>query len=142
MGPLLTDAARAWFILRWYGVDVSMLDGGWPAVLGISACTPSTTDHPAAAAAYAPPEGYRPKVGLATKESLKNQLDGSLQILDARTRAEYAGDDLRANARGGHLPGAKLLEHASLLAEDGTFKPRAELDALFANAGIAQMHPS
>lgn len=36
-------------------------------------------------------------------------------IFDARTEAEHRGQDLRANARGGHLPGALLLPHGKLL---------------------------
>lgn len=132
----MTEAARAWFILQWHGVDVEVLDGGWPALLRVPSFKPDTIDRPAVAVTYAPPEGYRAAVGLVTKEILSRHLDGSMQILDARTRAEHQGEDLRRNARGGHLPGAKLVEHASLLAEDGTLKPREQLNELFADAGI------
>ncbi|WP_245499478.1 rhodanese-like domain-containing protein [Mesorhizobium sp. M1A.F.Ca.ET.072.01.1.1] len=43
--------------------------------------------------------------------------------------------DLRRNARGGHLPGARLLPHASLL-DDGRLKPTAELPRLLSDAGL------
>lgn len=137
----MTEAARAWFILQWHGVDAQVLDGGWPAVLRTSSFEPDATDRAAVATTYTPPEGYRPVVGLVTREALKQQLDGSVQILDARTRAEHRGEDLRGNARGGHLPGAKLVEHASLLAADGRLKPREQLNELFADAGLAADAP-
>ncbi|MBS82223.1 rhodanese-like domain-containing protein [Variovorax sp.] len=137
----MTDAARTWFILQWHGVDAHVLDGGWPSLLRTPSVTPDTVEHPAVAARYAAPEGYRPAVGLVTKEILKRQLDGSVQILDARTQAEHRGEDLRSNARGGHLPGAKLVEHASFLAEDGTLKSRQQLNDLLTDAGIVQDAP-
>ena len=47
-------------------------------------------------------------------------------IFDARTQAEFDGLDLKNNARGGHLPGARLLAHSELL--DGKrLKPAATL---------------
>ncbi len=137
----MTEAARAWFILQWHGVDAQVLDGGWPAVLRTQSFKPDTADRAALAATYVPPEGYRPAVDLVTRQTLKQQLDGSVQTLDARTRAEHRGEDLRSNARGGHLPGAKLVEHASLLAADGTLKPREQLKQLFADAGLAADAP-
>jgi thiosulfate/3-mercaptopyruvate sulfurtransferase len=137
----MTEAARAWFILQWHGVDALVLDGGWPAVLRTSSFEPNTTESVATVAHYEPPEGYRPLVGLVTREMLKQQLDGSVQILDARTRSEHRGEDLRANACGGHLPGARLVEHASLLAADGTLKPRQQLNELLADAGLSKDVP-
>lgn len=118
-----------------------MLDGGWPAVLRTPSFKPDTTDLAAVVTTYESHEGYQPVVGLVTREALEQRLDGSVQILDARTRSEHRGEDLRANDRGGHLPGAKLVEHASLLAADGTLKPRQKLNELFADAGLAADAP-
>jgi thiosulfate/3-mercaptopyruvate sulfurtransferase len=137
----MTEAARAWFILQWHGVDAQVVDGGWPAVLRTPSFKADTTDRAAVVTNYVPHQGYRPAVGLVTRETLKQQLDGSVQILDARTWSEHRGEDLRANARGGHLPGAKLVEHASLLAADGTLKSRQQLNELFADAGLASDAP-
>ncbi|GEP12483.1 hypothetical protein [Methylobacterium gnaphalii] len=61
-------------------------------------------------------------VGLVTRQDLCNQLDTETQILDARTAAEFAGEDLRKNARGGHLPGARRIGHAGLLTAEGRLK--------------------
>jgi thiosulfate/3-mercaptopyruvate sulfurtransferase len=59
----------------------------------------------------------------------------SVQIFDARTAAEFTGEDLKGNKRGGHLPGAAHLNHRDLL--DGRhLRPAAELAQMMADAGI------
>jgi len=132
----MTEAARAWFILQWHGVDVQVLDGGWPAALRLPGFTASQTGNPLSPILYQRPPGHTPIVGLTTREALKGQLDGSLQILDARTEAEHRGEDLRANARGGHLPKALSFAHTALLNEDGTLKSANTLIQQLAHAGL------
>jgi thiosulfate/3-mercaptopyruvate sulfurtransferase len=56
-------------------------------------------------------------------------------LVDARTPDEFAGRDLRAR-RGGHIPGAVNVEWQRHLRPDGTFKPLAELRAMYAAEGI------
>jgi thiosulfate/3-mercaptopyruvate sulfurtransferase len=58
-----------------------------------------------------------------------------MRISAIHSRADF-GLALAANTRGEHLPGAKLIEHASFLAADGTLKSRGQLDELFADAGL------
>lgn len=137
----MTEAARAWFILQWHGVPVQVLDGGWPAALRLAGFAASRTGHKPAAVPYRKPAGHRPTAGLVTRDALKHRLDGSLQILDARTGAEFRGDDLRANARGGHLPGARSLPHAGLLDGEGRLKSAEALREQFAQAGLEAGRP-
>jgi thiosulfate/3-mercaptopyruvate sulfurtransferase len=126
----MTEAARVWFILQYFGVRAAILDGGWPALAGLPL-------PPAAP----PGSGFRARpgsgaVGLVDRHALRGELgSGRARVLDARTAAEFAGEDLRANARGGHLPGAAHLAHASLL-EAGHLKPAGELRRLLAGAGF------
>jgi thiosulfate/3-mercaptopyruvate sulfurtransferase len=56
-------------------------------------------------------------------------------IVDARSRAEYTGELVRA-ARGGAIPGAVHLEWTRNLAPDGCYRPAGELRAMYAQAGI------
>jgi thiosulfate/3-mercaptopyruvate sulfurtransferase len=56
-------------------------------------------------------------------------------LLDARSPDEFTGKDVRGK-RGGHIPGAKLLEWKELLADDGRFKTTDQLRALLRNRGI------
>jgi thiosulfate/3-mercaptopyruvate sulfurtransferase len=118
----MTEAARAWFILQWHGVTVQVLDGGWPAALALPGFSASQARLESVPTHYRKPAGHKPAAGLVARDTLKHQLDGSVQILDARTEAEYRGEDLRANSRGGHLPQARHLAHKQLLNEDGTLK--------------------
>ncbi|TKB16509.1 MAG: rhodanese family protein [Mesorhizobium sp.] len=128
----MTEAARVWFILQYFGAEALIVNGGWPEIRGRSELLAKAGEAPGLTAFRARP-GVG-SVGLVDRDALKGELD-SVQLLDARTAAEFAGTDLRRNARGGHLPGARLLSHASLL-EDGRLRPTAELRRLLSDAGF------
>ena len=72
-------------------------------------------------------------------DSLKKSLrSGKVTVVDARSKDEFTGKDVRGK-RGGHIPGAKHLEWKELLAEDGRFKTPEKLGELFRQRGI---HPA
>jgi thiosulfate/3-mercaptopyruvate sulfurtransferase len=52
------------------------------------------------------------------KDVLLNLNSKDVQVIDSRTPAEYAGLDLRGNKRGGHIPGAQLLNALDFLDVD------------------------
>ncbi len=129
----MIEASRVWFILQYFGLKASILNGGWPAIErfgdAIDVAPPATSTH---AFQAVPGKGA---VGLIDRDHLKDKLESDVAIFDARTAAEYDGDDLRQNPRGGHLPGSKLLPHAKLL--DGSrVRPAGELAKLLAQAGL------
>ncbi|TIV63675.1 MAG: rhodanese family protein [Mesorhizobium sp.] len=129
----MTEAARVWFILQYFGAKAFILNGGWPAVERHDDL-PGAAQAAGASAVFRAGPGAGP-VGLVDRQTLKAELDGDVRIFDARTAGEYTGEDLRRNARGGHLPGARLLPHANLL--DGSrLRPAAELHDLLAQAGF------
>jgi thiosulfate/3-mercaptopyruvate sulfurtransferase len=135
------DAARIWWILRYWGVDdVRLLNGGWRAWTG--------GDKPIeTAAASASPVEFVAKARperLATKERLLKSLGGDrLQIVDARSEREFCGLDKMRNKRAGAIPGAKQLEWVDLIdTNTQRFKSAAELRQLFASAGIALDRPT
>ena len=69
----MTNAARVWFILQYYGLKAVILNGGWPALA-------AATGLPPAAAALR--GGFRAvpgsgSVGLVDRETLRDQLDGA-----------------------------------------------------------------
>src|ERR1700676_2929516 len=81
----MTNAARVWFILQYYGLNAVILNGGWPVLA-------SATGLPPGAAAS--PGGFRAvpgsgPVGLVDRETLRDQLDGPANVFDTRTRAEF-----------------------------------------------------
>jgi thiosulfate/3-mercaptopyruvate sulfurtransferase len=131
----MTNAARVWFILQYFGLRAVILNGGWPVLS-------SATGLPAGAA---PAKGgfqggyhARPGaglVGLVDRQTLKRQLDGDAHVFDTRTRAEFTGEDTRNRPRSGHLPGARHLSHVDLL-ENGVVRPAPALRAMLDRAGF------
>ncbi len=135
------DAARIWWILRYWGVsDVRLLNGGWVGWEAGDFPVEQTepTSESAKFEAVAVPDR------LATQASLLDALAaGSLQIVDARSEGEYCGTEPLKNTRGGSIPGAKHLEWADLVDEQThRFKPPAELQRIFAVAGIEPQRPT
>jgi thiosulfate/3-mercaptopyruvate sulfurtransferase len=129
----MTEAARVWFILQYFGLPAVILNGGWPEV---KASGLSGTDPDPRAPDLKPASG---RVRLMDRARLKTALETET-IFDARTKAEHLGRDLKSNARGGHLPGAVLLPHADLL--DGTrLRTPDALRAQLTDAGFAPGRP-
>lgn len=124
----------AWTLTAFGHPAVHLLDGGlrgWEA-----AGLPLDT-----AVAAVEPGAFRgePAAGrIADRRYILEHLgDKEVQLLDARTRAEYLGDDRRA-ARGGHIPGAVHLDWTETKTPDnsGYFKNRDELEALLRERGL------
>lgn len=132
----MTEAARVWFILQHFGVPAAVLDGGWPALASLPG---GPVDRepvvPTPMTLSIAPTGHGP-VGLITRHALRDQLDADTQIFDARTASEFTGEDLRKNARGGHLPGARRVGHTDLLTAEGRLKSPEELRSMLERAGF------
>lgn len=98
--------------------------------------------HPTEQAAYRPNSGdctisRRPDV-IADKAYILDHLDApDVVVLDVRSPAEYAGQDVRA-ARGGHIPGAVNLEWTLAIDRERNLrlKPEAALREMFAGVGV------
>ena len=99
-GGQMTNAARVWFMLKYFGIKAVILNGGWPA-LSRAAELPKGTGPSTGVFGAVPGSG---SVGLIDRETLKRQLDGAAHVFDTRTRAEFTGEDARNRARSGHLP--------------------------------------
>lgn len=136
------DAARIWWILRFWGVeDARLLNGGWAGWQAADApVEQDVPDAPSAAPFPVKPSGPR----LATKQSILESLpDQALQIIDARSESEFCGIDARKNQRAGAIPGAKHLEWSDLIEpQTQRFKPASELQKLFDDAGIELDKPA
>lgn len=129
----MIEAARVWLVLQYFGAEVRILNGGWPAAEEAQHLIQSAPlSSPAPAFRAVPGKG---PVGFVDRAGLKRKLNADVGIFDARTAAEFDGEDLRQNARGGHLPGSKLLPHAKLL-DRGRVRPSSELAELLADAGL------
>jgi thiosulfate/3-mercaptopyruvate sulfurtransferase len=129
-----TYAAWAWWTLRVYGFDSArILLGGMEAWRDRAGPTASTVE-------LRPPTIFTPRlvVRIRVTTSDVRALMGSAQVdlLDARTPAEFAGH--AGNTRRlGHIPGAiNLPVTATMLPGSGGFRPATELRAMLERAGI------
>jgi thiosulfate/3-mercaptopyruvate sulfurtransferase len=127
----MTNAARVWFFLQYFGLNAVILNGGWPVLSSASGLPPAAQPSKGGFRA-APGAG---SVGLADRETLKRQLGGDAHVFDTRTRAEFTGEDMRNRARGGHLPGARHLAHTDLM-ENAVVRPASALRAMMDQVGF------
>jgi len=127
------DAARLFWTLEYYGhQDVHLLDGGWGAWqrAGREASTEPLAVAPKTFVARPHPELIADAGWM-----LAHLDDENLTIVDARSVEEYRGEDVRA-LRGGHIPGAILVDWRTTLNDDGSFKDVGVLEALYRSAGL------
>ena len=130
-GGQMTNAARVWFILQYFGIKAVILNAGWPA-LSAAARLPAGAGPSKTVFRAAPGAG---SVGLVNREALKRQLGADAHVFDTRTRAEFIGEDARNRSRSGHLPGARHLSHADLL-DNGVVRPAPALRRMLEGAGF------
>jgi thiosulfate/3-mercaptopyruvate sulfurtransferase len=134
-------AAYALWVFTLFGhEDVRLLDGGrvkWEADGG-----EYTTDAPSVSAVDYPVVERNDAPIRAFKDDVLEHLGSPL--IDVRSPEEYSGDRTTAPAypeegalRAGHIPSAQNVPWGKAAAEDGTFRPVAELDALYrSGAGL------
>jgi thiosulfate/3-mercaptopyruvate sulfurtransferase len=133
-------AAYTYWEYKYYGHDdVRLLDGGrdywiandYPLTDEVPEFTSTTYD------ASGPRESIR-----AYRSDVEKGIDSDLPLVDVRSPEEFRGEILappglqETAQRGGHVPGAKNISWADVTNDDGTFKSRDELEALYAEEGI------
>ncbi len=134
-------AYTAWVFTLFGHEDVRLLDGGrnlWVAEgreLTTDVPTPSPVEYPAV---DRDDSTYR-----AFKEDVLAHLGTGGPLVDIRSPQEYTGERLHIPdypeegvLRGGHIPSARNVPWATAVSEDGTYKPRAELEAIYQEGGL------
>ncbi|HCS61039.1 MAG TPA: sulfurtransferase [Microbacterium sp.] len=136
-------AAYALWVFSLFGhEDVRLLDGGrdrW-----ITEGREITTEASTVAATTYPVVARDDSALRAYKDDVVAFI-GTGPLIDVRSPEEYNGERTTAPAypdegalRAGHIPTAQSVPWGKAVAEDGGFRPRAELDALYRDgAGIA-----
>ena len=128
-------AAYALWVFSLFGhADVRLLDGGrakW-----VDEGRPMTKDRPARPATQYPVVERVDAPLRAFKDDVLAHLGRPL--VDVRSPQEYTGEKLHmpdypqeGALRGGHIPGAQSVPWARAAAEDGTFKARPALEAIY-----------
>lgn len=122
-------AARAWWMLRQFGIAVRLLDGGF----GAWQAAGEALEHQAPAiepSELAVDGGF---VGWLDNAQLSQALHaGQCVLLDAREGARYRGEVEPIDAVAGHIPGALSRPYTDNLDGQGRFRDAATLRQAFA----------
>ncbi len=131
-------ATRLWWALQYHGHGrVSVLDGGWNRWI--------EEDRPIETAEITPPRAEfdakpNPRLRATAEQVLARLHEPGLQLLDARDAGQYTGAK-RRGPRGGHIPGALHLPRETFFAEEGGFRPLAEIRARIEEVKITPDRP-
>lgn len=140
---VLADPLRGWgedgrivWMLRSLGHEQAvMVDGGYAALVTLGLPTTLRVARTAAQPGDFVP-ALQPEWQIE-REAVQRRLDDpDVALIDTRTPAEYEGAILFNEERGGHLPGAILLERQELLDAQGRLLPRAEILQILQAHGI------
>lgn len=119
-GDNISNSARIWWLLKYVGVkNVALLDGGWDhwtkANLRVEPKTPTV------AATEFVVEFQTDRVADLDEVNASHTSD-EFHVVDTRSDGEF---------KAGRVPKSTHLEWTHLIADDGRFKSRKQLDALF-----------
>jgi len=139
-------AAYALWLAELYGHErVSLMDGG--RVKWFADQRPTTTAEPSVAPAAYTAKDADPEMR-AVREDVLQALQQPVQLVDVRSPAEFSGEVIappgmsETAQRGGHIPGAKNIPWARAVNEDGTFRSKDELAALYGTQGLNPAEPT
>lgn len=128
-------AARAWWVLRWAGIEeVLVLDGGlaaWRAAGGEVSTEPVEVE---------PGDVVLDPDELVALDADDAAATAKLGVLvDARSPERFRGEEEPIDPVAGHIPGAVNVPMADLVTEDGRLRPVKELRARFGQLGIDEV---
>ncbi len=131
-------AGRIAWVLRSVGhAATHILDGGLSAWEAAGLPLESGEHHPEPPE---PPLRVATVDGLVDIDAVRDALAAGLQVVDARSTAQYTGAESHSR-RAGHIPGAISMPYTDLLASDGRFLEPEQLAARLAEAGIDTTAP-
>lgn len=135
-GAGIYSSPRAWWMLRAMGhEDVVVLDGGLPKWRREGRPVEDLEPTPSR-------RHFTPRPNLALVRSFEdvqaNLASKAAQVVDARSPPRFRGEEQepRPGVQPGHIPDSANVHYAELIAPDGTLKPGAELERIFATHGI------
>lgn len=133
-------AAYAYWYLRYHGHErLALMDGGRTKWIAENRPVTSDATHhqPAIYTAQPGDESIR-----ARRDDVLAAISSPTRLLDVRSRAEFSGElisppgyDQEGALRSGHVPTAISMPWSHALREDGTFRPRWELEELYPAGG-------
>ena len=141
-------AAWAFWQMKIYGhKDVRLMNGGRKKWISEGRELDTQTPAPTPSSGYQASEAenslraFLPQVQNASEKA-------AAALIDVRSPQEYSGELLAPPGlpetcqRGGHIPAARSVPWGLACNDDGTFKPLAELQALYGEAGVEEGKPA
>lgn len=132
------SAPRVWWTLRIMGYPkVFVLDGGLKAWRAEGRPVETQTVVPTAGHAVV---DFNPALIADLDDVTRVLAKGSAQIVDARSSARFRGEvaEPRTSLRSGHMPGALNVPFNEVVTADGTLKPVADLQKVFAGVDLGR----
>ncbi len=128
-----TSAARAWWLLRYFGhPSVRLLDGGYAAWVHGGGGVATGYPPPAPAGDFDGVPGQMPVLDAEGAARLAS----SGVLLDARAPERFRGEVEPIDRVGGHIPGARNLPTGGNAGPDGHFLTTGALRSRFAAVGV------
>ena len=143
-------AAFAFWVFKYYGVkDIRLMNGGRKKWIAEDKPLVKDVPTPAAGTITVPAPDEKLRVYLDdVRRALSDVKAGRRRLVDVRGPKEFSGEitappeyPTEHAQRGGHIPGAVNIPWAQAVQDDGTFKPRDELEKLYHGKGITPEHP-
>jgi thiosulfate/3-mercaptopyruvate sulfurtransferase len=129
-----TSAARAWWLLRYFGhADVSLLDGGFAAWTAARLPVAVGNEPDPTAGDFTATPGAMPLLDARGAAAMA----GGGVLVDARAPERFRGEVEPIDPVAGHIPSARNLPALQLLNPDGTFLSAGELRDRFAAIGVS-----
>jgi thiosulfate/3-mercaptopyruvate sulfurtransferase len=130
-------ATYAYWVFQLFGhTNAKIMDGG--RMKWVAEGRPLTREIPTYPATSYTAQERSDALIRAFREDVLAHVKASLPLVDVRSPGEYKGELLHmadypqeGAMRGGHIPGAKSVPWARAANPDGTFKPAAELRAIY-----------
>ena len=138
-------AAFAYWVFTYYGAkNLKLLNGGRKKWIAEDRAITKDAPNPKSGTFEAKSPDAKLRVYL---DDVRKGLDavkaGKLVLVDVRGPKEFSGEitappeyPTEHAQRGGHIPGAKNIPWAQAVKDDGTFKSREELEALYQGKGV------
>ena len=143
-------AAFAFWVFTYYGAkNVKLMNGGRKKWIAEDLALTKDVPKPPAGRfkAHAPNLAFRSFLD-DVRKVLPEVRAGKFGLVDVRGPKEFSGEitappeyPTEHAQRGGHIPGAKNIPWAQAVRDDGTFKPREELEELYRSKGVSADHP-
>jgi thiosulfate/3-mercaptopyruvate sulfurtransferase len=132
-------AARLWYLLRWIGVDVRVLDGGlaaWREAGFPVESGESGESAPRLAVANWPATAVR-EAWITRAELLERGERDPRPLICSLPAAQFTGSEPTRYTRRGHIPGSVNVSSRALFDDDGTVKLALELAAIHEAAAVS-----